>query len=117
MNFDFTVSIPAIITLAGISAAAIAAWTAVRWRITSLEASTVLFTASLKVANEHIEQIRANVAHELADFKLVVAKDYATNNAVLQMEERIASAIDRLGDRLDKLIDAQGRRNTSRTSS
>ncbi len=116
MNFDFTVSIPAIITLAGISAAGIAAWTTVRWRITALESSTVLLSASLKAANERVEQVRAAGAHELADFKLAVAKDYATNNAILQMEERIASAIDRLGDRLDKFIDTQASRRTSRSS-
>jgi hypothetical protein len=40
----------------------------------------------------------------LADFKLEVAKEYATTSAIEQVEERVVAAINRLGDRLDKLF-------------
>lgn len=49
-------------------------------------------------------QIIANQT-ALADFKLQVAKEYATTAAIKEVEDRIVQAIDRLGDRLDKFVD------------
>lgn len=45
----------------------------------------------------------------LAAFELRVAKEYATNSAIKEVEDRIVGAIDRLGDRLDKFIDNRNR--------
>lgn len=41
---------------------------------------------------------------ELASFKLTVAEKYATNEAIKQVEERVVDAINRLGDRLDRMF-------------
>jgi hypothetical protein len=41
----------------------------------------------------------------IGDFKLEVARNYATNAAIKEVEDRIVQAIDRLGDRLDKFVD------------
>lgn len=49
------------------------------------------------------------VKDELAAYKLVVAKEYATANSIREVEDRIVGAIDRLGDRLDKFIDNRNR--------
>jgi len=57
-----------------------------------------------KLLAERVESIRAKGAQELSDFKLEVAKNYATNIAIQAVEERIVVAIDKLGDRLDKIF-------------
>jgi hypothetical protein len=45
----------------------------------------------------------------LAEFKLEVARNYATNAAIREVENRIVAAIERLGDRLDKFSDNHNR--------
>lgn len=52
------------------------------------------------------------VQRELDAFKLEVAKSYATQASIHQVEERVVQAIERLGDRLDKFLD---NRSTTRT--
>ncbi|MEM7216674.1 MAG: hypothetical protein AAF423_14140 [Pseudomonadota bacterium] len=41
----------------------------------------------------------------LSDFKVQVAKEYATNKGIEQMESRVVDAIRRLGDRLDRVME------------
>lgn len=50
-----------------------------------------------------------SVDKALSDYKLQVAKEYATTNAIKEVEDRIVQAIDRLGDRLDKFVDNRNR--------
>ena len=45
----------------------------------------------------------------VGEFKLEVARNYATNAAIKEVEDRIVQAIDRLGDRLDKFVDQRNR--------
>lgn len=52
---------------------------------------------SVKTAHTRIDA----VAKELGEFKTVVARDYASNRMIEQMEARLVVAINRLGDRLD----------------
>jgi outer membrane protein assembly factor BamD (BamD/ComL family) len=52
--------------------------------------------------------IRA-VEKDLDAYKLEVAKYYATNNAISQVEERVVQAIERLGDRLDRFLENRPR--------
>ncbi|MER9685920.1 hypothetical protein [Mesorhizobium sp. M0139] len=47
----------------------------------------------------------AAVAQVISDFKLEVARNYATNSSIREVEERVVQAIERLGDRLDKFLD------------
>ena len=42
---------------------------------------------------------------ELADFKEQVAREYVTGQAIERVEARLVSAIDRLGDRLDRAFE------------
>lgn len=44
-------------------------------------------------------------AADLAAFKTEVAHDYASAKMVEQVEGRVVSAIDRLGDRLDNIVE------------
>lgn len=122
MTFDFTINIGTIVTLVLGFGAGVAAWVTALYRIGGhdtkhSETAVALATAqeSHKALAERVETIRSKGAQELADFKLEVAKNYATNSAIREVEERIVVAIDRLGDRLDKIIDqrsgSQGRRS------
>jgi propanediol dehydratase large subunit len=42
---------------------------------------------------------------ELADFKVHVAANYASNSTIEAMEARLIEAINRLGDRLDRVLE------------
>ncbi|MEO3997165.1 hypothetical protein [Mesorhizobium sp. CAU 1732] len=108
VRFDMTVNIAALIAFGGIAAGGIAAWVTVRMRLAATELAVVdlktkkaALEATIEVYAKRIEEVRAKSAHELSEFKLAVAKEYATNNAIGQIEERLIGAIDRLGDRLD----------------
>lgn len=46
-----------------------------------------------------------SAVRELAAFKTEVARDYASAKMVEQVESRVVSAIDRLGDRLDNIVE------------
>jgi hypothetical protein len=78
-------------TLITISLSVGGAWWAIHRRIATVE--------------RRAEEIRAKSAHELAEFKLAVAQNYATHDAIKEIEGRIVEAISRLGDRFDKYLD------------
>ncbi|MFK0688003.1 hypothetical protein ACFX5Q_07330 [Mesorhizobium sp. IMUNJ 23033] len=127
MIIDWTINISHVVILAGMLASGIVAWVTLRWRVTALESglpeqkrmieaahnaatmSSVAVNGSLKILQERIEDIRAKSAHELAEFKLVVAKDYAGYAALRDMEARLVKAIDELGERLEKLSEDRPR--------
>lgn len=46
-------------------------------------------------------------AKDLSDFKQEVARDYASNRMIEQMESRLVTAIERLGDRLDRAFEVR----------
>ena len=122
MTFDFTVNVGTMLTLALGFGAGVAAWVTALTRITAhdktLADMAITFAAiqaTYKMLSERVEDIRAKSAAELADFKLEVAKHYATNTAISEVEKRIVVAIDRLGDRFDKIIDGQGETRQRRT--
>lgn len=68
---------------------------------------TVLGPLALLWYRLHTQIIAVNQA--LSDYKLQVAKEYATTTAIKEVEDRIVQAIDRLGDRLDKFVDNRNR--------
>lgn len=47
----------------------------------------------------------ADAEKNLADFKVTVASTYASHQTIGEMEQRVTSAIDRLGDRLDRVLE------------
>lgn len=51
----------------------------------------------------------ADARQDLAEYKLQVAKEYATTSAIKEFEVRIMSALDRLGDRFENFIDNRNR--------
>lgn len=62
---------------------------------------------ALEVA--HAAEAKADKATaDLATFKERVARDYATAAMVATMESKVVEAINRLGDRLDRVFEARG---------
>ena len=86
---------------------------AVALTIVTLAASIAGSYAVTKFRSERAEQ-RAEAAErraeavekELAEFKLDAAKRYVTDEMLMKVEERILVAVNRLGDRLDRVLDA-----------
>lgn len=120
MTFDTTVSIPAALMILGMAGTGITVWYNTRAQVTEntkgiKEVRDTLAVANAKVALalEKADEIRAKGERELAEYKLSVAKEYATANSIRLVEERVVAAIDRLGDRLDKVLD--GSRDQSRS--
>ncbi|TIL36234.1 hypothetical protein [Mesorhizobium sp.] len=127
MTVDWTINLTGFITIAMLLAGGVVAWVTLRWRVTALENSLpdakkaieidrnaaalngAAVNASLKIMQERIEDIRAKSAHELAEFKLEVAKNYAGYAALRDMEARLVKAIDELGERLEKLSEDRPR--------
>lgn len=122
MTIDWTIGFGNLLTVMLLVAGGVAAWVTMRWKVGRIEtdiaeqksgASTQMAAvhATLKLQGERIEDVRAKTAHELAEFKLEVAKDYAGHIALREMEARLVKAIDAIADRLDR-----GERKTTRTT-
>lgn len=45
------------------------------------------------------------VKSDLGAFKIEVAQTYASHQTIVEMEERVTAAINRLGDRLDRILE------------
>lgn len=127
LTIDWTINLTGIITIAMLLAGGIVAWVTLRSRVATLENAVpelkkqietehnsaanmaAAVNASLKIMQDRIEDIRAKGAHELAEFKLEVAKNYAGYAALRDMEARLVKAIDELGERLEKLSEDRPR--------
>lgn len=125
MIVDFTITIGNIITLAVMIVGAVSAWFLLRGDVaankTGLVDMRVKYDTALadirakhealveahSVLSKRVEEIRARGAHELAEYKLLVAREYATSAAIKEVEERVVEAINRLGDRFDNYFDRQ----------
>lgn len=112
VTFDWTIDITGIVSLALMFAAGVAAWVLLRQKVARLEldaaatrteaaADVGRLAALVEMLQKRVEEIRAKGAHELAEFKLEVAKDYAGHPALREMEQRLVKAIDDLGRRID----------------
>lgn len=116
MTVDWTVNIANIIAVAIIVGGGIAAWVTLRNRVdghaqklTDTGIAISAQQATHKMLSGRVEDIRAKSAHELAEFKIEVAKEYATNQTVHKVKDDVVEAISRLGDRLDRIIEGQGK--------
>lgn len=65
-----------------------------------------------RVAGDEAKEALGRVDAVTASFSLYreqVAKDYIQREAMREVEDRVTAAIDRLGDRLDRFVEAAGR--------
>jgi len=80
----------------------------------------IVVRTEMKAASAHKEAEEASAsakeAHErigiqsqaLALYREQVAREYVSRDALGEMERRVTTSIDRLSDRLDKVLDRQG---------
>lgn len=111
---DLTISLGNIITIGVLAFGAVGGWFLLRGDVAATKASLTDMRAKHDALAEahaalgrRAEEIRARGAHELAEYKLLVAREYATGDAIKEVEERVVEAINRLGDRFDKYFDRQ----------
>ena len=127
MTIDWTINISHVLTIAFAIAGGIAAWVTLHRRAAAIELavgriekaieaernafalSTAAMNGSLKIIRERIEVVCTKGAHELAEFKLGVAKHYAGHATLRDMEARLVKAIDELGERLEELSEDRSR--------
>lgn len=112
MTFDPTISVSSLLAILTLAITGVTVWYNMRAQVQKntsdlKDVRDILAVANAKVALalEKADEIRSRTAHELAEYKLQVAKEYATVNSIREVEERVVQAIERLGDRLDKFLD------------
>ena len=112
MTFDPTISVSSLLAILTLAITGVTVWYNTRAQVQKntsdmKDVRDILAVANAKVALalEKADEIRSRTAHELAEYKLQVAKEYATVNSIREVEERVVQAIERLGDRLDKFLD------------
>lgn len=75
--------------------------------------TVVKFTDRLTKAEGALDTARSASAKaekastDLAEFKEQVAREYVTGTAIERVEQRLVTAIERLGDRLDRAFEAR----------
>lgn len=115
LHFDFTINVTALITVILMTVGGVTAWVTVRIQVrtntddlkdhrTQSAADFAAVNALIKTNAERIEQVRAKSAHELGEFRLAVAKEYATATSVTVVRTEVVDAINRLSARIDDLI-------------
>lgn len=65
---------------------------------------------------EALNKKLAETAAELAAYKLEAAQKFVTDDMLSQVEKRVVGAIDRLADRLDRIIETRSPRRPSHSS-
>lgn len=56
-----------------------------------------------------VEEVRSKSAHELAEFKIKAAESFASTSTIKEVEERVIEAVNRLADRLDRILERSGK--------
>lgn len=59
----------------------------------------------IKALSKRVEEIRSKGAHELSEFKIKAAEEYATHDMVEKVKDEVVAAINRLAERLDNVLD------------
>lgn len=111
---DFAIPLTAIMTAVPLLIGGFTAWRIIKTQVAlheqqidTLKKQVTTVETKVEATMARVEQIREKSASELNEFRLQVAREYATTNAIREMEERLVSAIERLGDRFDKYVDRQ----------
>lgn len=97
------VSLPLV---AAISLLSILATLAASWGVLRFQSSRH------EVEIHRIEGRLEQLASDLAAFKLEAARRFVTDEMLVKVEERIVTAIDRLADRIDRVIENRTRGRT-----
>lgn len=72
-------------------------------RLRALEGDAATAKAKADHANDRAERLQT----DLSDFKVEAARRFVTDEMLIKVEERIITSIDRLSDRLDRIIEGR----------
>ncbi len=73
-------------------------WFVVKYKVNDLLRKQADLDTKYDAYAKRVEDVRAKSAHELAEFKLEVAKEYATTNSIHSMEDRLIQEMHALRD-------------------
>lgn len=96
MNLVGEISVPTIISVMGTVAAFAMSWGIVRFQAAQHD-------KRIARLDDRCEAL----GRELSDFKLEASKRFVTDEMLARLEERVVGAIDRLAERLDRVIEAR----------
>ncbi len=99
--------IAAIAALGGVAVAGVAIitfWINLSDRISKADARAISADEAARAIAIQVAALHA--AHGL--FRETVAREYIHREAMREMEDRLTAAIDRLGDRLDRILEKRG---------
>lgn len=99
---DITLPLVVALSLATILASAATAWGVVKYRVSRNDKELALLKAELVIERDR-----------LSAFMLEATQRFVTTETLDKMEMRVLSAIDRLGDRLDRAFEARAPRQRS----
>ncbi|QKV20224.1 hypothetical protein [Oricola thermophila] len=114
IKVDLTINMAAILTVAVVLGGGLVAWGTVRNQVQAnasaiddLETDVAAREAEIKLVAERVESVRAKSAKELDAFRIEVARSIPTNEALAALEDRLLDAVNRLGDKFDRFVEAQ----------
>ncbi len=96
-----------ILPVALAAVAAMNAW--VLWLATQARAERKALSDRLDADRKAAADAAAAVRADLERHRLEVAKDYVSRDSLRELEERLVAAIERLGDRLDRVLDRRAK--------
>lgn len=115
MIIDWTITVGNVLQFAVLAVTVAGAVLGVWWRmVLRIQSAKDEAEDKIEALRQLVEKNRAEAAKNLDAFKLDAAKEYATTTMIEQVEERVVAAINRLGDRLDRVLDrpSPARRST-----
>jgi hypothetical protein len=77
-------------------------WLTFGTRIGKAETEATAASSAIKDALDRVSRLGAS----LSTYREQVARDYIQREAMREVEDRLTAAIDRLGDRLDRFVEA-----------
>lgn len=101
MTIEFA-AVSAVLTIAGFGLAFATFWLTFGGRIATAEAKAANAAIEAKEANEKAQLLSTSFGL----YREQVARDYIHREVMREVEDRLTAAIDRLGDRLDRFVEA-----------
>ena len=115
MLFDFTLSIPSIVTLAVTVLGALGIWFGLRNTVSNhteqIKGQSTQIAAlgtSHTLAHNRIDDVRKECIQDLAAFRVQAAQTYATHETVREVKEEVNDGMRQITTRLDRIIETRG---------
>lgn len=100
---EISLPIAVALTAAGSLASGAAVFAVMRYRLSAAE-------KAIDLLDDRIDEARSlavKALGELADFKIEATRQFVTDEMLVKVEGRVVEAINRLADRLDRLLESR----------